>query len=615
MKYITKHFKGYYKELILGPLFKLAEAVLELMVPVIMANIIDMGIPRRDTSYILLRGGLLLLLAAMGAVSGIICQYYAAKVAGKLGTRLRKEAFGQVMKFSKQDTERLGTGTGGLITRLTNDINQVQNGVNMVIRLGTRVPFLAVGSISMAFLIDRNIGFVFLGATLLITLTLVVIMRRTLPSYLSIQEGQDRLSRQSRESLSGVRVIRAFAKQEEEAEDYQKTAAGLTRLIEKAGRISAALNPLTNLIVNIAIGVIVWMGAGAVNRGTMESGKIVALVSYMNQTLLALMTAANLMVLFTRALASGKRVVAVLSLTPSIQALSPSELAGRQEKAALTKQKSETSKNLSVLAATMENSREIPPEKTAVSFRDVTFAYEGDGDAMLSRINFSVRPGEMLGIIGGTGSGKSSLIQLMMRNFDVNWGAVYVGGQDVRSRSPEALRAGIAHVPQKAVLFAGSIRENMQMAAGEVTDQEIWHGLTVAQGREFVAALPGGLDSPVEEGGRNFSGGQRQRLTIARALVRKAELLILDDAASALDLATDAALGQALRQEMADHPEMTVIVVAQRVSAIRRADQILVLDDGMQVGFGTHEALLKDNEVYREICGSQGMLDSGEVKL
>lgn len=574
MKHITKHFRNYRKELILGPFFKLLEAVLELMVPLIMANIINIGIRDGDHGYILWHGLLLLLLAILGVAAAMLCQFYAARAAGQFGRELRRETYAHVMKLSGGDTAEFGAG--GLITRLTNDIGQVQTGLNMAVRLGTRAPFLAIGSIVMALLLDLRIGLIFIVSTPLILLVLYLVMKYTLPSYRKIQAGQDRLSRLSAEGLAGVRVIRAFSRQEQEQKEYDTAADDLTALTVRAGKISALLNPLTTLIVNIAIGLIVWMGASYVNHGEMEPGTIVALVSYMNQTLLALIVAANLIVLFTRAIASSRRVGAVLDMQPAVAAQQISEKA------------------------------DIPAD-SAVTFRDVTFRYHKDAEPVLEDIRFSIKKGQTVGLIGSTGSGKSTIVNLILRFFDTDSGGVYLGDTNVKTLDSKALRENIGIVPQTAVLFSGTIRENLQMAAQNAADKDMWNALETAQAKSFVEALPKGLDSFVEEGGKNFSGGQRQRLTVARAVLQKPQLLILDDSASALDFATDAALRGALKREMESRPDMTVLMITQRAGTIKNADSILVLDDGRLMGMGTHDQLLRENPVYQEICHSQGI--------
>lgn len=576
MKKLAENFRGHYKELILGPLFKLLEAVLELLVPLVMAGIIDIGVAGGDREYIISRGLLMLLLGALGVVAAMICQYFAAVCGGSFGRSLRNQAYRHVMKLSGGDVAEFGAG--GLITRLTNDVNQIQTGVNMAIRLGTRAPFLAIGSIAMAMRINLRIGLIFLVSTPVIVLVLYVIMRKTLPSYGKIQAGQDKLSRLSAENLAGVRIIRAFSWQKEEAAGYEDTAEEVTALTVRVGKISAALNPLTSVIANIAIIAIVWLGARFVFDGNLLTGEVIALVNYMNQTLLALIVAANLIVLFTRALASARRVAAVLDMEPGIT--------GPQDG---------------------EKRTEADAGASAISFSGVSFAYHAGADDALEDINFAVQRGQTVGMIGGTGSGKTTIVNLLMRYFDADRGTVAVDGVDVRDMNPQAHRHKIGLAPQTAVLFAGTVRRNLLLSAPQATDEDMWHALEVAQGAEFVRQMPGGLDAEIEEGGKNLSGGQRQRLAVARALVRRPELLILDDSASALDYATDAALRAALAGEKRLRPGMTVLVISQRAASIKNADCILVLDDGRLAGQGTHAQLLENNEVYREICHSQGI--------
>lgn len=582
MKQLKKHFRGHGRALVLGPLFKLFEAVLELFVPLIMADIIDIGIRLGDVGYILVRGLLLLAIAGAGMGAALVCQYNAAKVAGHFGRSLRKEAFSHALRLSDRDLGEMGTG--GLITRLTHDINQIQTGINMAIRLGIRAPFLAIGSIVMAISLDRKIGMLFLVSTPLIILILVLIMRQTLPSYKKIQAGQDELSALTGENLSGVRVIRAFSKQEEEARRYHEAAQELTNLTVRAGRLSAALNPLTTLVVHLAIIAIVWLGAGQVFQGRLEGGKIIALVSYMNQTLLALIVAANIIVLFTRALASTKRIGALLATAPAVvQEAVPSTPEGSAKGDLLT-------------------------------FEHVTFSYHEGVAPAISDLSFSVKRGETIGVIGGTGSGKSTVTALILRFYDPQSGSIYLNGKNLRGEQIAAVRQRVSLVPQQARLFAGSLRENMQMALPGAGDEEIWAALKAAQASAFVEKLPGGLDYVIEPAGTNLSGGQRQRLTIARALLPKGDLLILDDAASALDYATDAALRKALAKRKAEQPEQALMLIGQRVASLKHADRILVLNQAGFAGFDAHETLVQDNEVYREICRSQGIAVPGDAR-
>lgn len=578
MKKLLGNFKGYYKEIILGPTFKLLEAILELFVPLVMAGIIDIGIAQRDKSYIISHGLLLFLLALLCVGAGMVCQYYSVVVSGQFGRRLREQTYRHVMKLSGHDTPSLQSAD--LITHLTNDINQIQTGVNMAIRLATRAPFLAIGSIVMAVMLNWRIGIIFLVSTPLIVLILYKIMKASLPSYVEIQQGQDKISRLSAENLAGVRVIRAFSRQYEAEREFTDAADNLTALTVRVGKISMALNPITSFVVHVAIIGIIWFGAKFAAAGQIVSGEIIALVSYMNQTLLALIVIANIIVLFTRAIASAKRVGALLDTEPSI-------------------------------VAPAETSEHHDVGSDAVIFDDVTFYYHKGAREAIDNMSFTIPYGQTVGIIGGTGSGKTTLVNLIMRYFDINSGSISVCGSDVREADPEKLRENIGLVPQKAVLFSGSVRHNLKMSAPDADDDQLWHALEVAQGAEFVRSMPNGLDSMIEEAGKNLSGGQRQRLTIARALVRKPKLLILDDSTSALDYATDAALRSALAAEKKLNDSMTVVIISQRTASIKNADSILVLDDGHLVGQGTHDKLAITNEVYQEICRSQGIINGG----
>ncbi len=572
MKQIAQNFKGKYKEIILGPLFKLLEAIMELFVPLVMASIINNGIIKGDKNYILHGGLLLVLLAVLCICAGMICQYYAAVAAGHFGKGLRRQVFKHVLSLSQNEADIYGPG--GLITRITNDVNQIQNGVNMTIRLATRAPFLAVGSVVMAMVVNWKIGLIFLAATPVIGVVLYVVMKKTLPSYGRIQKGQDALSRLSGENLEGARVIRAFSRQEKEQLDYEKQAMDLSVLLMRVGKISAMLNPLTSLITNIAILAIVWFGATFAFNGHLLPGEIIALVSYMNQTLLAMLVAANLVILFTRGLASTKRVADVLELKPTIV-----DGAGAAEDA-------------------------LAP---AIVFENVSFAYHEESETAVEGLNFAIGKGQIVGVIGGTGSGKTTLVNLLMRYYDVTGGSVRVYGANVKDYTLHALRQKIGLVPQTAALFSGSIRRNLQIGAKNATEQEMWDALRLAKAADFVEKMPEKLDSMLVEGGKNLSGGQRQRLTIARALVGKPEIVVLDDSSSALDYATDAALQKGLR-EQAQARGLTVVMISQRVAALQKADAILVLEDGNLAGQGTHEELLRENEVYQEICASQGVL-------
>jgi len=594
MKNILIELKQYKKALILGPLFKLFEAVLELFVPLVMAALIDNGIRTSNRAYVLRGGGLLLLLGGLCVGAALICQYYAALVSGKVGKGLRNKLYRHVMTLSSGD---IGPGgPGSLITRLTADINQAQTAINMAIRLAIRAPFLATGSVIMAILINPAIGMVFVACTMLIVLILYLVMKFSLPGYAKIQDGQDQLSRLSGENLEGVRVIRAFSRQRQEIAQYRESVDILSSLITRVGLISAALNPLTMIIVNATILIIIWMGAGFAYTGSLTVGEVIALVNYMNQTLQALIVVANLVVLFTRALASAKRLDEVMDIKPSVVA----EFNAKE------------AEDGSERDATGDTDESLFP---MLRFENVSFAYHSEADDALSDINLTIEKGRTVGLIGGTGSGKSTIVNLITRFYDPGKGRILLYGRDIKELPPEDLRSLIGLTPQRAVLFSRSIGDNLRFAAPRASDEDLWRALDAAQASEFVKGLPEGLDSPLEEGGRNLSGGQRQRLTIARAIARKPRLLILDDAASALDYATDAALRKALAAERRNNPDMAVLIISQRVSAIKNADIIYVLDDGSLVGAGGHDELLSGNEVYREICSSQGVYASNGGQL
>lgn len=575
MKLLREELKGRRKGLILGPLFKLLESLLELCVPLVMADIIDTGIRQGDRGYILRGGAVLLLLAGLCIGAAMVCQYYAALVSGEVGRGLRVKLYAHAMGLS--DLDCAAWGPEGLITRLTLDASQVQTAVNMFIRLAMRTPLITLGSIVMAMLISPAIGVIFLISTPLILLILYLIMRRTLPGYGEIQQAQDQLQRLSGEALEGVKVIRAFSRQPREEADFRAAGDRLTALLVRVGRISAALGPLTSIIINLAILAIVWLGARFVFSGALAAGQVIALVSYMNQTLLALVVAANLIVLFTRAGASARRLDELMALEPAVTA--PLDFPA------------------------------FDPAAPLFELRGVSFAYHPGADDVLEGISFSIPPGETVGLIGGTGSGKSTIAALLLRQFDPGEGRIFRSGVELRALPLSALRRSIGYVPQQAALFSGTLRRNLSIANPAASEEELWRALEIAQAAEFVTALPQGLDSPVEEDGKNFSGGQRQRLTIARALLRQPELLILDDAASALDYATDAALRRALAREL--RPGTSLLIISQRVSAVRSADRILVLDDGRLAGEGSHAALLDQCAVYREICASQGIAPEG----
>lgn len=571
MRRLSHYLKGFRKEVLLGPLFKLTEAIFELIVPLVMARIIDVGIRGNNPGYILQMGGVLVLLGVTGLLCALVCQYFAAKASQGVGTVLRNDLFRHINRLSYAEIDRIGTPS--LVTRLINDVNQLQLAVAMLIRLVVRAPFLVIGSTIMALTIDWKLSLIFLAAAPLIAVTIYLIMSRSIPFYRITQKLLDRVSLITRENLSGARVIRAFSRQKTEQERFHGAAGEIERTAVRVGKISALLNPATYVIVNLAIIAIIWFGGMQVEGGRLSQGEITALVSYMMQIMLALIVIANLVVIFTKASACGTRVSEVLELEPAVTDAGSAPVAER-------------------------NDASMPK----VAFQNVSFSYGGAQESALEEIELRVRRGETIGVIGGTGSGKSTLVNLIPRFYDVTAGAVQLDGVNVKDYPFAQLRGQIGVVPQKAVLFAGTLRENMQWRKQDATDAEIHRALEIAQAAEFVDKLPEGLDTLIQQGGRNLSGGQRQRLTIARALVGSPEILILDDSASALDFATDAALRKALRQQTKN---MTVFMVSQRAGTVRAADRIVVLDEGKIVGIGPHSELFEACAVYREICLSQ----------
>lgn len=564
---LARYLKYYKLQVTIGPVFKLLEAVFELIVPLIMANIIDIGVKNGDTNYIAKQGVLLVILGVTGLLSALICQYSASFASQGVGTILRRDLFHHINTLSHKEIDIIGTPS--LITRMTSDINQIQLAVAMLIRLVIRAPFLVVGAMIMASTVSLKLSVIFFGAAVLIGLTLYIIMSKSVPFFKTIQKRLDRISLISRENLRGNRVIRAFARQDEEEEKFSKAAQELTDASISAGRISVLLSPLTCIITNIAIALIIWFGGMNVNIGELSQGDIIALVNYMTQIMLAMVVVADLVVIFTRASASAARINEIF-----------------ETKTSVTEEKAEKNP-----AAENDN---------AIEFRNVSFSY-GEGEA-LKNVTFSIKKGETLGIIGGTGSGKSTFVNLIPRFYDATKGQVLVNGVDVKKYEIETLREKIGVVAQKTVLFKGSLRKNMQWGKEKAIDEEIIKALKIAQSWDFVEKLPGKLDFDVAQGGKNFSGGQRQRLTIARALVKQPDILILDDSFSALDFATDANLRKELKEQTRG---MTVVIVSQRASTIRNADKIVVLDEGECVGIGTHQELYKNCSEYREICLSQ----------
>lgn len=570
MKKLAFYLREYRKESVLGPLFKLLEAFFDLLVPLVVAYIIDYGIGEKRTDRIGWMCALLVGLALVGLACSITAQFFAAKASVGCATRLRHALFAHIQRFAYQDLDRVGGST--LITRLTSDINQIQNGLNLALRLLLRSPFVVFGSMVMAFTIDVPSALIFAVAIPVLCIVVFGIMLLSIPLYRKVQAGLDRILNTTRENLTGVRVIRAFCKEESEKEEFGRQNETLTAMQKFVGRLSALMNPVTYVIINAATIWLIWQGAVQVDSGALTQGSVVALYNYMAQILVELIKMASLIISITKAVACAQRVEKVLDTEPSMEAPSASSSAAPNNAAPM------------------------------VSFHDVSMTYPGAGAPSLSHVSFSAWPGETIGITGGTGSGKSTLVNLIPRFYDATDGQVEILGQNVKDLPLSHLRDTIGVVPQKAVLFAGSIRENMQWGKKDAGDEDIYKALDIAQAREIVEKKEGGLDFEVEQGGRNLSGGQRQRLTIARALLRDPPILILDDSASALDFATDAALREALRTLRGSS---TVFLVSQRTMSLRSADRILVLDDGELVGSGTHEELLKTCRVYQEIHYSQ----------
>lgn len=568
-----KRLLGYLKEhlcvTILAPLFKMLEASFELFVPLVVASMIDVGIGHHDIGYLWKMGGLLILLGIIGFSFSITAQYFAARSAVYTGKSMRSDLFAHINQFSYQEIDQVGTST--LINRMSNDINQVQNGVNMFLRLFLRSPFVVFGAMFMAFTVDHKaaVSFVFTITALAVVVGLILWI--TMPMYKKVQKQVDGVLKSTRENLLGIRVIRAFNRQRSEEENFRLQSGQLYNKQIHVGKISALLNPLTYMIINLGIIAILWSGGKQVDLGYLTQGQIIALINYMSQILVELVKLANLLIILSRAFASLDRVDQIFALEPSMKETGKTDI--------------EEKKDTSIL-----------------EFKDTSFVYHGARKETIHPFDFVVKEGETIGVIGGTGSGKSTFVSLIARLYDVTSGRILYRGVDEKELKPEFIRGKIGFVPQKASLFEGSLRDNMKWGKEDATDEEIYQALDIAQAREFVDQKEQGLDFRIEQNGGNLSGGQKQRLTIARALVRKPEILILDDSASALDFATDARLRKAIKENT---DNMTVFLVSQRVSTIRNADHILVLDDGKIAGIGTHLQLLKENQVYKEICASQ----------
>lgn len=574
MKKLLVYLKDYKKESILGPLFKLLEASFELIVPLVVASMIDVGIPNQDKGYIVKMALVLVALGVIGLISSVTAQFFAAKAAVGFATKVRQALFDHIQKLTFGQMDSQGTAT--LITRMTSDVNQVQNGVNLVLRLFLRSPFIVFGAMIMAFTVDVKAALIFVVVIPLLLIVVFAILLISIPMFSRVQANLDQVMRTTSENLTGSRVIRAFAKEPEEIEEFQKENRVLRDVQVVAGRVSALMNPVTYIIINGGLMALIYVGALQIEGGILTQGQVVALINYMSQILVELIKLANLIITVTKAIACGNRIESVMEIP-----------AGFPNEGQIAGQKSGT---------------DASADGYKVVFDQVGMAYNEGGDEAISDVNLKVKRGETIGVIGGTGSGKSTLVNLIPRFYDVTRGRVLVDGTDVRDMEPEKLRSKIGMVLQKAVLFRGTIRENLFWGNEGATDEEIWQALETAQAKEFVEQKEDGLDTMIEQEGRNLSGGQRQRLSIARALVRKPEILILDDSSSALDYATDLKLRQAIKALPGD---MTVFIVSQRASSLMHADQIIVLDDGDVVGLGTHEELLKTCETYQEIYYTQ----------
>ncbi|MCD7716613.1 MAG: ABC transporter ATP-binding protein/permease [Lachnospiraceae bacterium] len=620
---LLKYLKAYRKEAVCAPLFKLLEASFELLVPLVMARIIDVGIQNQDTAYILRMCALMVALGVIGLACSVTAQYFSAKAAVGFSEKLREVLFAHVQALSFTEMDEIGTST--LITRMTSDINQVQSGVNLFLRLFMRSPFIVFGAMIMAFTIDAKAAFVFVVVIPVLCVIVFGIMLISIPLYRRVQERLDKVVRLTRENLLGVRVIRAFCREPQEIRDFDESNDMLVKVQLLSGRISALMNPMTYVVVNFGLVVLLYVGAQRVDSGAITQGSVVALVNYMSQILVELVKLANLIITVTRAIACGNRIQTVLEVPtgcvpPIAEQLSN---AARNLAGAANAARADSASGMGTAVSSGDNMENPDPERygfkqsgsdaePAVSFDHVTFRYRSAGDDALEDLTFTAKRGQTIGIIGGTGSGKTSLVSLIPRFYDVSSGSVSVNGRDVRSYEPDELRAKVGIVMQKPVLFKGTIRSNLLWGNEDATDEDMLEAIRAAQAEDVVlahadevkaadgATLLVGLDAPVEQEGRNFSGGQKQRLTIARALVRHPEILILDDSASALDFATDARLRKAIRELNMKNGAMTVFIVSQRTSSIAHADQIIVLEDGRVAGIGTHEELLKSCEVYQE---------------
>lgn len=567
MRKLLKYLRNYKKESVIGPLFKMTEAVFELLVPIVMAKIVDVGIKNRDMHYVMMMCIVMVLLGLLGLACSLTAQFFAAKAAVGFGTELRSDMYAHINSLSYREIDEIGTST--LVTRITSDINQAQTGVNMALRLFLRSPFIVVGAVIMSFTISIKLSLIFVIMVPVLSVIIFGIMGKCIPLYKKVQKKLDRVLLSTRENLTGARVVRSFSRQPEELSDFEEQTDDLTGIQIYVGKIAALMNPMTYVVVNAAIAVVLWYGGKEVYIGGITQGELMALINYMTQILVALVAFAGLISNVTKAFASAGRINEIFAVNSSME----------------------------------EGSERLSERKeVAVDFHNVTFHYGEAEESALNDITFTARAGETIGIIGGTGSGKSSLVNLIPRFYDVTEGSVSLFQKDVRTLRKEEINRLVGVVPQKAILFSGTIRDNMKWGKKDATDEEIWKALEIAQAKEFVEQKEDGLDSYVTQNGENLSGGQRQRLTIARALVKKPAILILDDSASALDFATDAALRKAISENTEN---TTVFIVSQRATTIKNADNIIVLDDGEVAGIGTHEELLRSCEIYREICLSQ----------
>ncbi len=576
MKRLLNYLKKHPVVTILAPLFKMLEASFELFVPLVVAKMIDIGIKQQDFAYLWKMSGVLILLGIVGFAFSITAQYFAAKSAAFTGMTMRNDLFAHINTFSYKEIDTIGTST--LINRMTNDINQVQNGVNMFLRLFLRSPFVVFGAMIMAFTVDFKAAIPFVITIPVLLAVVFAILLFSMPLYRNVQKQVDKVLLSTRENLLGIRVVRAFNRQDSEMAGFKEESRELLEKQIHVGKISALLNPLTYVIINLGVIAVLYSGGKQVYAGSLTQGQVIALINYMSQILAELIKLANLIIILSRSMASLNRVNDVFDVNPSIPE-SGMPLRSRNTEAG-------------------DTSSPIP----AVQFSDVSFAYSDNGKEVLSGINFAAMPGQTIGVIGGTGSGKTSLVNLIARFYDTSGGTISINGQNIKTLSPASIRKSVGFVPQKAQLFKGTLRENIQWGKAEAGDEEIYNALDIAQARDFVDSKNEGLELMIEQNGGNLSGGQKQRLTIARALVRRSDILVLDDSASALDFTTDARLRRALKENTG---QMTVFLVSQRVSTIENADQILVLDDGRLAGCGTHRELLKTNPVYQEICASQ----------